>query len=440
LIATAQSRARFATLDEWLVWLEALHPKKIDLGLDRITAVLRRLELAQPPFAVVTVGGTNGKGSCVALLEAIYRAAGYTVGAYTSPHLWRFNERIRCDGEDADDSELIALFELIEDARGEVSLSYFETATVAALLHFLQRKVDVAILEVGLGGRLDAVNAVDADAALIASVDIDHVQWLGADRDSIGYEKAGIARRGRPLVVGDRCPPLGLLRELARLDAKTLRIDIDFRAEPGATTDFWRYIEPGAPERAWPRPAFGTNEQMQNAAACVTLVESLAERLPVAAAAMAAGLRTARLAGRFERHRRAEVEWIFDIAHNPAAARVLAGALAELPPARREVAVIGLMRDKDAEGVLEPLLPRVDAWHVATLAADRAASASDLAGVLEAKGARKVSLHEDAATACDGAAAEAAPAERVLVFGSFYLVGPVMQRLALYSPLSNRDD
>ena len=198
---------RPATLEDWLRRLETLHPKKIDLGLERSRQVLAKLSLREPPYCKIAVGGTNGKGSCVALLESIYLAGGYSVGAFTSPHLWRFNERIRVDGAPAEDAAIVDLFQCIDRVRGEISLSYFEFSTLAALLHFTRARVDVALLEVGLGGRLDAVNAVDAEASMIVSIDLDHQAWLGTTRETVGHEKAGIMRRGRPAVVADRDPP-----------------------------------------------------------------------------------------------------------------------------------------------------------------------------------------------------------------------------------------
>jgi dihydrofolate synthase / folylpolyglutamate synthase len=230
---------RFTTLAEWLAWFETLHPKKIDMSLDRIRVILGGLGLVPPRYKVVTVGGTNGKGSCVAILESIYRQAGYRVGAFTSPHLVRFNERIRFDGADAHDEELIALFESIEASLGRVTLSYFEASAVAALLHFERRNADVAVLEVGMGGRLDAVNALDADAALIASIDLDHTAWLGPDREAIGLEKAGIMRAGRPAVVGDPDPPASLAAHAGEIGAGLELIGKDFAYRHDA--DGWRF-------------------------------------------------------------------------------------------------------------------------------------------------------------------------------------------------------
>ena len=211
----ASSSRRDFTLERWLSWFETLHPKKIDLTLDRVTAMLERLKLKPPPYKVITVAGTNGKGSCVAMLESIYWHAGYDVGTFTSPHLWRFNERIRCNGADVNDAELVELFREIDSALGSITLSYFESSAVAAFMHFARREVDVAILEVGMGGRLDATNTLDADCALIVSIDMDHMEFLGDTREAIGREKAGIVRRGKPVVIADRAIPQSVLAHAA---------------------------------------------------------------------------------------------------------------------------------------------------------------------------------------------------------------------------------
>jgi dihydrofolate synthase / folylpolyglutamate synthase len=449
-----------SSLSEWLAWLETLHPKKIDLSLERIRAVLDRLNLRPPPYRVVTVGGTNGKGSCVALLESIYRAAGYRVGAFTSPHLWRFNERIRFNGEEASDAALVALFERIEAARGDITLSYFEFSAVAALLHFEDLGAEVAVLEVGLGGRLDAVNAVDADAALVASVDLDHQEWLGPDRESVGREKAGILRPGRAAVIADRAPPASLLAHAAQIGARLQLIgrDFEFEAESDAGSDAvsgavsgalsggeveadvganapagrWRWQSRERSLAALPRPLSGGDVQLANAAAAVAVVEALQGELPVAPEALRAGIAAARIRGRLERHLADGVEWLFDVAHNPAAARELAAALGRLPAAGHTLAVFSAMHDKDIAGVLAPFVDRIDEWFVAQSEPERGATAAQIGETLARLGARVVRAQPDVETACRSAQLRAGRGDRVLVFGSFYLVGPAMQALGLY--------
>ena len=436
----APSSRRDYSLDDWLRRFETLHPKKIDLTLDRVTAVIDRLELRSPAYKVMTVGGTNGKGSCVAMLESIYWHAGYAVGAFTSPHLWRFNERIRVNGADAQDSELSELFEIIDSTLGGITLSYFESSTVAALLHFARKRVDVAVLEVGMGGRLDASNAVDTDCALVVSVDLDHREWLGDDREAIGREKAGIMRRGKPAVIADRDPPRSVVAYAAAEGAlpRLIGRDFDFRRVAGG----WRRADGSgySDARVLPLPPFGGEEQLGNAAACAAVVGSLADELPVSDDALAEGIRTAYLRGRFERAAVDGVEWIFDVAHNPAATAIFAASLARLPRAPRTLAVFAAMRDKDLAGVIAPLVPSVDAWFVTQANAERGATGEELRAVLAACGARVIELSPDVAAASAAARAAAQPGTRVIVFGSFVTVGAAADALGLYCAPSRMAD
>lgn len=422
---------QFTSLEEWLAWFETLHPKQIDLGLDRIRVILEGLGLAKPAFKVITVGGTNGKGSCVSILESVYRQAGYRVGAFTSPHLVRFNERIRFDGKDATDAELIETFAAIDASLGRVTLSYFEASAVAALLFFARRNADIAVLEVGMGGRLDAVNALDADAALIASIDIDHIDWLGPDREAIGREKAGIMRPARPVVIGDPNPPASLAEHASAIGARLAQIGQDFKAQPSGTGE-WRFDGLGVSHDALPRVPFGGDVQYANMAACVAVVELMRGQLPVSDGALRAGLRQASLRGRNERHERGGVEWIFDVAHNPSAARVFRETVDRMPT-RRTLAVFAAMEDKDLDGVLEPFAPIVERWHLAQPDDERGAPLSALRRTLETLGVNAAEHHASIAEACAAAAVDAQPGDRVLVFGSFYTVGPALKALELYS-------
>ncbi len=421
---------RFATLDEWLAWLETQHPKKIDFGLDRVRAVLDSLDLKPPPYRVIAVGGTNGKGSCVALLESIYLAAGYSVGAFTSPHLWRFNERLRRDGAEASDAELLELFRIIDAGRGAVSLTYFEWSAVAAILFYARERVDVALLEVGMGGRLDAVNAIDADAALIVSIDLDHREWLGEDRDSIGREKAGIVRGGRPVIVGDANPPASLLSAIRTSGANGILRgrDFDYLADGGR----FELARKGMPAVPLPLPGFGGAIQAANAAACAVTVDALEAELPVTQEALAEGLRRASAPGRWQRLTIDGVEWIFDVAHNPAAAACLRRELDGLPRRQRTVAVFAAMRDKELACLLEPFTAEVERWFVAPVDSDRSATPQGLRDLLRSLGARSIEIHGDIAAATLAARACAEPGDRVLVFGSFYTVGPATAALGLY--------
>lgn len=415
---------RFTTLNDWLRWQETLHPKAIELGLERVRTVWRRLRPNAPPFVVITVGGTNGKGSCVAFLDTILRAAGYRVGAYVSPHLLRYNERIRVDGIEVDDEALCQMFARVDAARGDVSLTYFEFGTLAALEWFWEAEVKVAVLEVGLGGRLDAVNAVDADAALVTSIALDHTDWLGPDRDSIGHEKAGIYRPGRPAVCADPAPPPRLLEHARAIGARLLRVGSDYGFSRAGVT--WRWWSDEARLDALPSPALAGEHQLRNAAAALMTLISLRDRLPVDAAAIRAGLARARLPGRFQVVS-GPVEWILDVAHNPAAAATLADQLRGRACAGRTRAILGLLADKDADGVIQALASVVDEWHPVTLAAGtRGRSGADLAARLRSADPQTVIPHDDIAEACHIARDRADVGDRIVVLGSFHLVAPVL--------------
>lgn len=420
--SAAMTNPRFSTLDEWLAWQETLHPVSIELKLDRIRTVLRRLRLEPPPYPTITIGGTNGKGSCVAYLEAMLRAAGYRVGAYTSPHLLRYNERIRIDGTEASDAAICRAFARIDAARGEQSLTYFEFGTLAALELFRDAAVNVAVLEVGLGGRLDAVNSVDADAALVVSIGIDHVEWLGSDRDSIGYEKAGIFRRDRPAICADPDPPARLLEYARQVGARLQRVgrDYDF-ARAGHTWSWWNQ---GVRLDGLPPPALSGEHQFGNAAAALTALVSLSDRLPVPPEAIRTGLTTARLAGRLQIIS-GPVEWILDVAHNPHAAQVLAKCLREHPCSGRTFVVFGLLADKDADGVIQALTDVVDLWYPVNLDGARGRTGAELSARLHAAGARAIARN-DAIEACRSARTDARTGDRIVVFGSFHIVAPVL--------------
>jgi dihydrofolate synthase/folylpolyglutamate synthase len=409
--------ARFHRLDDWLAWQETAHPVKIDLSLGRVRQVLARLA---PPLAgvpVITVAGTNGKGSTVALLDAIYRAAGYRTGVYTSPHLLRYNERVRIAGQAVDDDALCAAFARIDAARGAISLTYFEWGTLAALDLFAAAGCEVLILEVGLGGRLDAVNAVDADVAILTSIDLDHQHFLGDTRDAIGAEKVAIARPGRPLIVTDPAPPPSVLDHAARIGASPWRYGVDYAAQPaGADAWLWRC---GPDRLALPRPGLVGAVQLRNAASAVLAARLLRGRLPVSDAALAQGVQQAAIGARFERRGR-DPEWLLDVAHNPEAARNLAANLRAQPSPGRTLAVFGMLADKDVAGVIAPLVDLIDAWHVAGLDGPRGADAPHLAQQLAAIGVTAVRMHADVAAACRAAAV--AGSARVLVFGSFHTV------------------
>ena len=425
---------RFGTLADWLAWQETLHPVEMDLGLARARRAWAALGGGcggggTPPFPIVTVAGTNGKGSTVAFAQSLLTAAGARTGTYTSPHLVRYNERIRIDGEPAPDRTITAAFDRIDRTRGNDTLTYFEFGTLAAMEVFRQAGVDAAVLEVGIGGRLDAVNLFDADVAVVTPIDIDHVRWLGSDRESIGREKAGIFRAGRPVVVADRDPPAILEAEAERLGAPCFRLGRDFEAEAGgdgAGGAEWTWRGPGGRRRfdGLPRPPLAGRFQLDNAAAALMALDALGRR-PSAAAARR-GIAATRLAGRFQTLP-GRVPVVLDVAHNPHAARSLAATLRESRPAGRDVAVAGLLGDKDAGGVVEALAGIFDRWFVARPAGARGGSAEALARTVhERGGGGVVEVCGDVPGALRRARGVAGRGDRIVVFGSFYTVGEVL--------------
>ncbi len=411
------------TLSEWLDYIEGLHPQAIALGLDRVEKVRGALGLA-PAFPVVTIGGTNGKGSVCAMLETILHLAGYRVGCYTSPHLLRYNERVRIARATAADGDLARAFEAVERARGQTRLTYFEFGTLAAMWLFAEMKVEAAVLEVGLGGRLDAVNVFDADCAVVTTVDIDHVDFLGGDRESIGREKAGIFRPGRPAVCADPAPPASLTGHAAGIGAQLLQIDVDFGAVPQGKQ--WQYWGPRGKRGALPYPALRGTCQLGNAAAAITALECLRERLPVSVNDIRAGLLQADNPGRFQVLPGRPVV-ILDVAHNPQAARALAASLASMGRAGRTLAVFAMLKDKDITGVVNAVKSSIAHWYIAGLGGARGARAADIERALAGAGVSAI-------TACDGVAAAylqacdmAVENDRIVVFGSFNTVAAVMQ-------------
>lgn len=419
---------RFNTLDQWLDWQASLHPREIELGLERVARVWRRLRPAGLQCPVVTVAGTNGKGSCVAMLDSIYRRAGYHVCVYTSPHLVRYNERIRLGGRPVDDDSLCMTFEAIDRARGDTSLTYFEFGTLAALSLFAEARPELVILEVGLGGRLDAVNIVDADLALITTVDLDHTDWLGESLDAIAREKAGIMRSQRPVILADPQGPEVLLAEAQRQGARASLAgrDFSFRVSPSG----WQWLGPDEHPLELPLPALPGAIQLQNAAAVVMACRLLGGRLPVTDTAVAEGIAGVVLPGR--------MQWLpgspavlLDVAHNPQAVASLLSSLSCYPHEGIQ-AIFGLLKDKDAAGVARLMAERVDGWHLVDLPGGRGRAARDLEEILRSSEVRaSIAVYRDFAEAFKGASAAAGADDLVLVFGSFILVGEAMQYLAI---------
>ncbi len=377
----------FPTVEEWTRYLETLSPPEtIHLGLERMDELLRRLSWRPEAVPVITVGGTNGKGSTVALLESILRKAGYRVGAYLSPHLLRYHERIRIGGLDIGEEALCAGFSAVERARGDLPLTFFEFGTAVALWAFREAPVDLAVLEVGLGGRLDAVNAVDPMAAAVTAVGIDHIEWLGPDRESIGAEKAGIFRSHRPAIVGDPAPPRSLSDKAVQVGADLWLRGVDFDWMAEGRSGSWSYHGREVLYRKLPAPALAGFIQYGNAATALALLESLNSRWPVSEPAIRAGLLQARLPGRFEwRQWHPGPAWCLDVAHNPQAAGVLADELSRRTPGIPRHLVFGMMRDKDLDGFLGVLAPLVDVFHPVGLAPPRGLDLGELSRRLHAR-------------------------------------------------------
>lgn len=420
---------RFATVAEWLAWQQVAHPVAVDPGLERVGTVWRRLR--KPfPATVLTVGGTNGKGSVTATLDGILTAAGYESGLFTSPHLVRYNERIRLRGREATDEDLLAAFAEIDAARGEISLTFFEWNTLAAFIVFARARVDVAVLEVGMGGRLDAVNLLDADVAAVVSVGLDHCEWLGDTIEAIGTEKAGIFRAGRPAIFGGRRIPRSVIADASAIGARLRRIGVDFDFVERA--DGWDYVGFGSRRRELPLPAIEGSAQFGNAAVALAMLESAEPAILVPDEAVRAGLAAVRLPGRFQVVA-GDPEWILDVAHNADAAQALAASLAARPGRARTLAVCGILGDKDVEAIVMALEGQVTRWIAVGLEGPRALEAAELAGRIAGAGAAPVLAAGSVAAGMVQARAECRPGDRVLVFGSFLTVGPALAWLGAAS-------
>jgi len=412
-------------LQSWLSRLEQLHPTEIELGLERVASVARTLDVLTPARRVITVAGTNGKGSCVRTMEALLRAGDHSVGAYSSPHLLRFSERIRIDGQEVDDAQLIAAFEAVEQARGETSLTYFEFTTLAAFWLFRQADVEFALLEVGLGGRLDAVNIVDPDIAIITSVAVDHEAWLGSDREVIGREKAGILRAGKTFVCADPWPPASVIDVSGKLGCESYFIGRQFSLQGDRRHMEYRLeAEPelviGLPELHLP-PA--------SVAAAMTAL-AIAGELP-GADAVCATLESLQMPGRCQALAWKGRDLVLDVGHNPAAAEYLAGWLGSHPVAGRTLALVAVMADKDLGGLVEPLTPFIGQWFPALLPDNaRAADAGQILAGLRAAGVPAERISEPCmpvAQQLERAVGQLEAGDRLLVFGSFFTVAEVLQ-------------
>ena len=441
-------RAKYNDLSGWLNHIERMHPRGeagIELGLDRVAIVAAELQQSSrlAGIPIITVGGTNGKGSVVTYLSNILDRAGYKVGTYTSPHLVHFNERMRLNVTPADDARIMAAFDRVEAARAATgeSLTYFEFTTLAAVELFLAAAVDVLVLEVGLGGRLDAVNLYDADVAVLTGVALDHQDYLGETREAIALEKIGIARAGQPMIVAEPDLPLAALKQLAARGAVVYLVGEAFGFEPlpgeeGKPSIQWRYWlrKPGTPVDAIQRrgglayPGLRGKIQLRNAAAAMTAMECLQDRLPVAMGAIRRGLLESELAGRFQVIP-GPPDLVLDVAHNPEAARVLASNLGQLAFAHTQHGVLGMMADKDQAGVLQPLVKQITRWYLTPLESPRSATAAQLQETLVALGVKdsQIEAFENPAAAYAAARKNAGESDRIVAFGSFLTVADVLR-------------
>jgi dihydrofolate synthase/folylpolyglutamate synthase len=414
------------TLQEWLDWCEQLHPVAIDMGLDRVKTVASRLDL-RFDCPVITVAGTNGKGSTCAMLEAVLLQAGYRTGVYTSPHLVHFEERCRLHGESASAEAFAQAFAAVEAVRGDVSLTYFEFSTLAILRLMAQAHLDVAILEVGLGGRLDAVNIIDADCAVITSIDLDHMAILGKDRESIGFEKAGIMRAGRPVIVSDPVPPQSVIDQAAAIGAELWLFGRDFNFSGDKQQWAWAGRDRRYSGMAY--PALRGANQLINASGVLAALEALRQRIPITAQAVRNGLAMVELPGRFQIVPGQPV-LVLDVAHNPHSVAALAANLDAMGFYPTTHAVFGAMADKDLLPMLQKVNPMVDKWYFTDLPLPRAAKAADLQQAWQAQNTRTdtaSSVHANPMQALQAAIEAADPADRIVVFGSFYTVGGVLK-------------
>ena len=422
------------TLQEWLSWQETLHLSEIDLGLDRIRLVAKQLDILTPDFPIITVAGTNGKGSTVAFFDAILRAQGYKTGAYTSPHLIDYNERITINGLQATDEQIIDAFEEIDTARKAiteeaVSLTYFEFSTLAAMLCFKKQKVDVALLEVGLGGRLDAANLWDASLAVITSIGIDHIDWLGDNREIIGTEKSGIMRKSIPVICGDPNPPQTIKSEADRIGAKLIQINTDFsyssldKDEP----NHWKWKN-AVKELTLKKPVMAGSFQLNNAATVIAGLDTIQDLLPTTIDAINKGLTTAAVDGRLQ-ILQTSPEWLLDVAHNPHAAIQLANYIRTNPRSGRTYALFSMLKDKDIKQVLTIMNDVIDEWHIVALKGSRGLTLNKLKQCFTEQSIEtKVISHPGFKEACDSIKNITKVEDRVVAFGSFLVVSEILEK------------
>ncbi len=431
---------RQSTLTDWVDWLLQLHAQEIDLGLDRIRLVADAMQLTKPAPLVISVAGTNGKGSSVALLVAILKAAGYQVGAYTSPHIQFFNERFQINGNPVSDDLIIEAFIAIEAARAETKLTYFEFSTLAALYLFKRAQLDVVVLEVGLGGRLDAVNIIDADAALITAIDIDHIDWLGSDRSIIATEKAGIMRSGKPAICSDESPPSSLMAYANEklVPLSQFKVDFDWQINDQAWSFKWlteqNAVQSIGPLDDLPFPALKGKFQLNNAAGVIALLSKLTSSVPVDSNAIKLGLHQVSHPGRLQSIEFGSQSWLIDVAHNPQSALALASYLQQQQAKDIKLQYLSLfsvLSDKDALPMVKQIAPFVSRWLIADLQVPRATSVEELRVLLNRAGIDDSNIIVKKSMADAVAYAKIRTETDVLVWGSFFTVSQVLADLAV---------
>lgn len=426
--ATANSQAnvaaKYQSLDDWLAWQTTLHAREIELGLDRIQTVGKRLNIIECPFTVITVAGTNGKGSIVAMLSTILHHAGYKVGTYTSPHIIHYNERIRVGLRCVQDSQLCASFAKIDAAREGTSLSFFEFATLTALDIFHEQKVDVAVLEVGLGGRLDATNIIDCDLAFVTSIGLDHTEWLGNSRESIGTEKAGIFRAGVPAVCGEVEPPGSIADVAEKVGADLYQLNTNYTYKVAQSS--WSFFTAGSEFHGLPFPSLSGAIQIRNAATALMGLHCLRDKLPISLEAIETGLREVTLEGRFQRIVK-DCEIILDVAHNYDSACVLAENLQALPKPGKTIAVFAILNDKDLNGIVELIRPYIDYWYISEVNSPRAMKIKQVEQAISEYGQSfEIKSFNTVEAAYLQAQNDAQKGDRILVFGSIFTVSEVL--------------
>lgn len=419
---------RFDNLSDWLRWQEQLHFTEVDPGLDRISQVWQRLNgVTQLAYPVVTIAGTNGKGSSVAMLDAILRSAGYKTGCYTSPHLLDYNERICIAGQCCDDDAICQAFQQIDDVRGDISLTYFEFATLAAILIFNQQQIDIAILEVGMGGRLDAVNLFEPDISLITPISLDHTAWLGEDKESIAYEKAGIIRADKPVVCSEPEPANAIINKAKQLNAPLYCSQRDYHVENHSES--WSWSNHQQTYHHLPKPNLTGDYQVQNAAAVLQVVSLLAKQFTISEPDVRAALETVTLAGRFQQFS-GDVDIILDVTHNQQGAKNLAQLLAETAYSGQTFAVLAMLKDKDVSAVVESMSTQIDRWYLASLFGSRGLAVSDLAAEFyQLSSVPPLNKYNSVIEAFQQANSDAKPGDRIIAFGSFHTVEAVMHLL-----------